>query len=249
MKFVSAVCVIFLFLSCNQEKKELSAQQIIDNTILNAGGEVYEDAMVDFGFREVKYGSFRKGGEFELSRKFTDSLGEVEDILSNSGFQRFVNGNELVLPDSTKNKYSNSVNSVHYFAQLPYGLNSPAVRKALVGESEIKNKKYYKIKVTFTEEGGGDDHDDIYMYWINKNDFTIDYFAYKFYTGKGGIRFREAYNPRTVVGLRFSDYRNYKIDPWENVELEDLDTLFEQGKLELLSDIKTEDISVKINVN
>lgn len=246
MKFLSTIGILLIFISCNQEKKDLSAQQIIDQTIKNAGGEKYENAIINFKFRHAEYSSIRKNGEFELRRKFKDSLGEVEDILSNSGFDRFINGNQLVLADSTKSLYSNSVNSVHYFVQLPYGLNSPAVKKELVGESEIKNNKYYKIKVTFAEDGGGDDHDDIYMYWINQNDFTVDYFAYKFYTDKGGIRFREAYNPRTIEGLRFVDYRNYKIEPWENVDLKDLGELFETGKLELLSDIKTEDISVSV---
>jgi hypothetical protein len=244
MKFFPIIGILILLISCDQEKNKLSAQQIIDKTIENAGGEKYENSKIEFKFREANYSSFRKGGEFELTRQFKDSLGEIKDVLSNAGFKRFINNEEISLPDSTKTKYSNSVNSVHYFIQLPYGLNASAVKKELIGESVVKDEKYYKIKVTFAEEGGGDDHDDIYMYWINKNEFTVDYFAYKFYTGKGGIRFREAYNPRIVEGLRFVDYKNYKVEPWETVDLKDLDNLFETGKLELLSNIETENIKV-----
>src|SRR5690606_31342387 len=122
-----------------------------------------------------------------------------------TGFVRFINEVRIALPDSTASKYANSINSVHYFVQLPYGLNDPAVKKKMMGEAEIDDEKYYEIQITFDEEGGGKDYEDIYMYWINKRNFTIDYLAYKFFTDKGGIRFRKAYNPRTVNGLRFVD--------------------------------------------
>lgn len=244
MKYYPIIILLLLFNSCNEKKKVLSAQQIIDKTIENAGGSKYDNANINFTFRDTKYSSKRQYGNFELTRSITDSLGTLKDVLNNNGFQRFQNENKVDLPDSTAAKYSNSINSVHYFVLLPYGLNSDAVIKESVGEAEIKSKKYYEIKVTFKQEGGGTDHDDIYMYWINQDDFTVDYFAYKFYTGKGGIRFREAYNPRTIGGLRFVDYRNYKVEPWEKVDLKTMDELFNEGKLELLSDIKTEAISV-----
>lgn len=244
MKYFSILILLVLFNACNEEKKPLTAQEIVDNAIENAGGTKYDNARINFTFRDTEYSSKRHKGSFELTRSSTDSLGTLRDVLDNNGFQRFQNENNVDLPDSTATKYSNSINSVHYFVQLPYGLNSEAVVKELVGEAEIKDKKYYEIKVTFKQEGGGPDHDDVYMYWINQDDFTVDYFAYKFYTGKGGIRFREAYNPRTIDGLRFADYKNYKAEPWESVDLKDLDEMFSEGKLELLSDIKTENISV-----
>lgn len=244
MKYISIFALLIFFISCKEEKKQLTAQEIIDNAIENAGGSNYDNAIINFTFRDTQYSSKRQNGQFELTRNGADSLGNIRDVLNNDGFQRFQDEAKIELPDSTATKYSNSINSVHYFAHLPYGLNSEAVIKELVGEAEIKNKKYYEIKVTFKQDGGGTDHDDIYMYWISQDHFTVDYFAYKFYTGKGGIRFREAYNPRTVGGIRFADYKNYKVEPWESVDLKSLDELFEDGKLEFLSDIKTENISV-----
>src|SRR5690554_3868721 len=183
--------LLLIFISCKHESKELLAQQIIDKTIINAGGDNYAHANIQFIFRDIEYSSYRKNGIFELTRKFTDSLGEVKDVLSNSGFERYRNLERVRLPDSMVNIYSNSLNSVHYFVQLPFGLNDAAVQKELVGKSEINGKIYYTIKVTFTKEGGGADHEDEYMYWIEADDFTMDYFAYKFYTDEGGIRFRE----------------------------------------------------------
>ena len=246
MKFLSILTILLFSISCKQESKPLTAQQIIEKTIANAGGKNYDMATIQYTFRDTKYRSSRKGGNFELRRTIVDSLGETQDVLTNSGFERLANGTKLMLADSTASKYSNSLNSVHYFVQLPYGLNEAAVNKKLVGEAEINGKKYYEIEVTFTQKGGGTDHEDIYMYWIAQHGFTIDYFAYKFYTGKGGIRFREAFNPRTIKGIRFVDYKNYKAEPWESVEMATLDELFVSGKLELLSEIKTENVSVEI---
>ncbi len=247
MRILTIISFLFILISCKEEEKPFTAQQIIDKTIAEAGGNVYDNAIINFTFRNFKYSSKRKNGLFEYSRTYTDSIGEVNDVLSNDEFNRFVNAQRIELPDSTATKYSNSVNSVVYFVQLPFGLNAPAVKKELIGEAEMEGKKYFEIQVTFDEDGGGKDHEDVYLYWINKRDFTIDYFAYKFYTGEGGIRFRKAYNPRKVSGLRFVDYQNYKAEPWEKVNLQTVDSLFVAGKLELLSEIKTEDVSVEIS--
>lgn len=244
MKFLLLIGILIISYSCKQEEKQLTAQQIIDKTIENAGGAKYKAATIQFTFRDVKYSSQRENGNYQLTRTSTDSLGETRDVLTNLGFERYANGTKLILPDSTATKYANSVNSVHYFVQLPHGLNDPAVNKELVGEAEIDDKKYYEVKVTFAKEGGGTDHEDEYMYWIAKEGFTVDYLAYKFYTGKGGIRFRKAYNPRMVNGIRFVDYENYKLEPWEAVDLQNVEELFKTGKLELLSKIETEAISV-----
>jgi len=101
------------------------------------------------------------------------------------------------------------------------------------------------VKISFQQEGGGADHHDVFMYWIHKNDFTIDYLAYKFQVDDGGIRFRKAFNQRVVEGIRFADYENYSIEDF-STPLKDLDELYEAGKLELLSTIETENIQVKI---
>lgn len=246
MHILKIFSFLLILISCKQEEKPLTAQQVIDKTIENAGGKKYETATINFTFRDIKYSCKRNKGLFEYSRTYTDSIGEVNDVLNNDEFKRFINAQKIDLPDSTATKYANSVNSVHYFVQLPYGLNDPAVKKELLGEAEIIDKKYYEVKVTFAQDGGGTDHEDEYMYWIAKDNFTVDYFAYKFYTGEGGIRFRKAYNPRMVNGIRFVDYENYKLEPWKSVDLKTVDELFDAGKLELLSKIKTEDISVEI---
>ncbi len=129
--------------------------------------------------------------------------------------------------------------------QLPFGLNDEAVKKELVGKDTINDKVYHEIKVTFKQDGGGVDHEDVYMYWMKCRNFTVDYLAYRFFVNDGGIRFRKAVNPRIVEGIRFVDYENYKTDDL-NTPLAQLDDLFMNGQLTKVSDIENENINVKI---
>ncbi|MFN4763211.1 DUF6503 family protein [Gillisia sp. Q332] len=246
MKQFIILLVTVFFISCQEEKNEITAEEIIDKTIENAGGANYRKATIDFKFRDYTYKSIRNGGEFQLERRIVDSTGiSYRDVINNTGYQRFKNDSLIKVPDSMATKYTGSVNSVHYFAHLPYGLNDKAVNKELVGEAEIAGAPYYEVKISFQQEGGGADHHDVFMYWIHKNDFTIDYLAYKFQVDDGGIRFRKAFKERVIEGIRFADYENYKIEDF-STPLEDLDELYEAGKLEFLSTIETENIEVKI---
>lgn len=242
--------VLFLFsfiilISCKHKEPALSADEIIGRTIINACNGNCENAVIRFIFRGRAYVSSRAEGKYQLERVTTDSMGVTRDVLTNNGFERFRNDTLVFLPDSMKVKYANSVNGVHYFAQLPYGLDAPAARKERIGETTIKGLPYYLIEVTFEQEGGGKDYEDVFVYWIHQNNFTVDYFAYSYKTDGGGMRFREALNPRIVEGIRFADYNNYKPKDLD-VPLPELARLYEEGALELLSKIETEDVLVTL---
>ncbi|WP_235016242.1 DUF6503 family protein [Aquimarina sp. AU474] len=225
---------------------QMSVQDIVNKTIEKAGGVKYDNAMIHFTFRGKQYQSTRNKGAYQLERYIKASDGLIHDVVSNIGLERTIESCTVKVVDSMVTKISDGVNSVHYFAGLPYGLNAAAVQKELVGESLIKGVSYYKIKVTFKQEGGGTDFEDEFLYWIHKKEYTVDYLAYKYAVDEGGIRFREAYNPRIVNGIRFVDYNNYKTDDL-TLPLFDLDGLFEKGKLKLLSKIELENIFVHTN--
>ncbi|MGB1451882.1 MAG: DUF6503 family protein, partial [Marinirhabdus sp.] len=159
--------------------------------------------------------------------------------------KRFLNGAAVAVADSLVAQISDGVNSVHYFAQLPYGLNAPAVQKEYIGINKIKGRPYHEISVTFTERGGGTDFDDTFLYWVHTDNFTVDYLAYKYAANGGGVRFREAYNPRVVSGMRFVDYNNYKPKD-KNTPLVQLAPMFGAGELQLLSKIEIENIVVTL---
>lgn len=218
-------------------------QYIVDQAIEACGGEKFLHAEISFTFRDRKYISVRNNGDFQYERLFGENGDSIRDVLNNQGFYREVNGARVEIPDSMAVKYTSSVNSVLYFAVLPFGLNDPAVKKKYLGQVQIKDIAYHKISITFAQEGGGEDFQDQFVYWFRTDNFRMDYFAYRYYTEEGGLRFREAYNTRTVGGLVFSDYVNYKADP-EKYSVEDTDRLFEENKLEELSRVELQEITV-----
>ena len=234
--------------SCDTAKtkteKDLSAQEIVDKAIAKAGGAVIANAAIHFKFRDYYYKATRQNGVRTLERCTDAECQHQQDVLRSDGsFERFRESARLQLSDSLQQLYGNSVNSVHYFSVLPYGLNDPAVKKSLIGEHRVKEQPYYLIKVQFAEDGGGEDFQDQYLYWIHKTTFAVDYLAYNYQTNEGGTRFRAAYNPRRIEGIRFVDYKNYK-PARQFPPLTSLDSLFENNKLELLSTIALEDIKV-----
>ncbi len=230
--------IITVLASC--ESKLTDPQTIVDKAIEASGGDKYLNLNVEYDFRDKHYIAKRSGGSYSYERVFEDSLGTIHDILTNEGFTRKINGEKINLPDTMAAKYGSSTNSVNYFALLPYGLNDAAVIKKYLGETTIKDKDYYKIQVTFSADGGGEDHEDVYLYWINKETFTMDYLAYSFAEkDETSFRFREAYNPRVIEGIRFQDYINYK--PENNTfTVDQAEELYKEGKLVELSRIDTE---------
>jgi hypothetical protein len=214
-------------------------QKIVDHAIHSAGGEVYMNAKVSFDFRNRHYIAERQGGIFSYERITGDT---IRDVMSNEGNFRELRGEKINISDSMMNKYASSLNSVIYFALLPNGLNDAAVNKRFLGETVLDSIPCYKVQISFNEEGGGEDHDDVFIYWFNKENFQIEFLAYTFHVDGGGIRFRKAYNPRMVNGILFLDYLNYK--PTGDSSLEALEGLYRSNQLELLSKIELENIVV-----
>ena len=145
------------------------ASQIIQETIKAHGGELYDQANYQFVFRDKEYSFKNDGKNYTYTVKSTKDGTTTEDILENGAFSRQVNKKPIELTEKKKNSAIGSVNSVIYFATLPHKLNDAAVNKKFVEETTIKGQKYDVLKVTFNEEGGGEDHDDEYHYWINQN--------------------------------------------------------------------------------
>ncbi|WP_034040062.1 DUF6503 family protein [Wocania ichthyoenteri] len=242
-KYFLLFTATMLFLSC-EKQKEVNVQDIVDKSIEISGGDKIKNSTIAFDFRDKNYKATRNNGSFQLERRFKDSTGIVRDVLSNDGFERYINNEIVKVPDSMVPKYSASVNSVHYFSVLPYGLNDAAVNKQYVEKVTLKGKPYHKIKITFNQDGGGEDFEDVFVYWINTTTYKTDYIAYSYHENHGiGLRFREAYNERYVNDIRFVDYTNYKPKDL-SVSVFGLDDLFEKNQLQIVSKIDLTNIVV-----
>jgi len=201
---------------------------------------------IQFRFRDRTYTGHREpDGHFTYTRAFREKeTGDtLRDILTNEGFYRTRNLRPDSLSSKDRTAFSNSVNSVLYFALLPYNLEDPAVQAEYIGQSKLGGRVYDKIKVTFQPEGGGKDYEDEFVYWFDHQSHTLDYLAYNYLTDGGGARFRKAINPRNVGGIRFQDYINYRPVP-DNRNVSRFDSLFAKGEMEEVSRIELEEIQV-----
>lgn len=237
---------IFLFvalvsLSTCAQKKILLTQEIVDKSIEAHGHKKFEELHLEFTFREYQYIIHRDAIQTIYSRQTIIDSQTIRDVYpTNDKLVRYVNGQAIELSDSIVDLYQNSLNSVMYFMELPHKLNDPTVIKDYKGEKWIDGKNYHSILVTFD---ANDAHEDIYYYWINKETYLIDYFAYSFQNDGGGTRFRKAINRRKINSILFQDYENYR--PEEKfVPLESLPKLLDENKLILVSEIVKENISV-----
>ena len=167
----------------------------------------------------------------------------MDSLINSSSFSRYLDEEQAELTEDWVGKYSRSVNSVLYFFRIPCVLNDPAVIKSYQGSAMIENNSYDVVEVRFQSEGGGDDFEDTFMYWINQNTHQVDYLAYNYQTDEGGTRFRKAINKRTVNGLLVQDYINYA--PAEKFPpLASLPDQLEKGQLKELSKIINENVKV-----
>lgn len=220
------------------------ADSILAKSVKAHGGDLYNSAHYKFTFRDGIYSFKNNGNNYRYTKQEVKDGNNITDTLSNAGFVRYINNEKQTLSEKYADAYSNSLNSVIYFATLPHKLQDPAVSLYYQGDVKIKNKNYHAIEVKFAQEGGGKDFDDEYYYWVNTETNRIDYLAYNYTVNEGGVRFRSAFNPRVVDGILFQDYINYKAEL--GTDLDKLPALYENNELKELSKILTEKV-VEIN--
>jgi len=253
MRYSLIYAPLFLLFSCgarevveessNESQNELSiSDSLINETIKAHGGELYNDASFQFTFREKVYSFKNNGAQYEYTSEFQTDNGWQKDVFKDREFTRSIEGNELNLSEEDAEKYGESLNSVIYFATLPHKLSDASVQSEYLGQKTIGLNLYETVKVMFKQEGGGQDFQDEYCYWINTENNRVDYFAYNYQVNGGGVRFRSAFNTREVEGVLFQDYINFEAEV--GTPLVDLPGLFELDSLKELSRIELTGIKV-----
>jgi hypothetical protein len=247
MKYYTVYFLVYLLISSCGNTEFMEEEELIEeiqdssvillNEMLEAHGQLGD---YEFTFRGDLYGMRETIDGFSYTKfKVTDTT-QIQDLMSNEGFSRIVNDTYIELSDEDAKKYREALNSVFYFVCLPQRLEDPGVNIEVVNPTQINDQHYSVLKVTFNEEGGGTDYQDVYYYWINQSNHQMDFLAYEYNVNGGGVRFREAFNSRMIEGMRFQDYINYSAPV--GTPLDSLPVLFERGELEQLSLIITEDV-------
>lgn len=246
----SKICLIFAFAglaacaeSTPPEAIKLSkAEQIAHAAVRAHGGNLADSVKISFRLRDRIYTVTRSGGLFTYTSEHSDSTGVIRRSLTNEGFTQTLNGVPVPLSAKDSLAGAEAVNSVVYFTLLPAFLKDPAVYIHEDGTDTLAERTYHRLKVTFDPVGGGIDHDDVFLYWIDQETSKMDYLAYSFKVNGGGSRFRKAYNSRRINGIVFQDYENYKGPAPDS--LHHIAHLYKDGRLELLSKVEVTDIAV-----
>ena len=184
------------------------------------GSDVLEGATLHFTFRGDAFTARRDGGRFRYARTTRDERGrEVVDILDNDGLSRTVGGEPVEVPEGEIGSTTTAVNSVVYFATLPAPLSDAAVQARALGRDSVAGAPYDRLEVTFAQEGGGNDWEDRYIYWLHPERRTLDYIAYSYALADGasgandtGHRFRRVTATGDASGFRTQDYANLTAD-------------------------------------
>lgn len=228
---------------------ETDLDAYLDTVIAAHGGEVLDRATVTFTFRDDDVTLRRNNGRFHYKRATADSLDRaVTEGVTNEGVYRVVEGDTTALSNDEKGTIATAVNSVAYFALLPYPLQDPPVQASYAGPDTIDGTAYHRVAVSF-DEGGGQDYQDEFMYWFAHDTHEMDYLAYAFGVGGApedqGTRFREAFNVRRVNGVRLADYRNYQTDGIGPETLGTYPDSLAQDAVDLVSTVTLEEVAVE----
>ena len=172
-KYVLGFFGLLLF-SCGLTP-EMDADSLIQKTVAAHGWNLGKPTEIAFDFRDYHYEVNRDAFGVRYSREKQDSLGLTKDVWTNfSTFERTRNAQAVVLSDSLQTVYANSLNSVLYFAQLPLGLQDQAVMAEYKGLTQLNNQSYHQLAITFKQEGGGEDFQDQFYYWIHSLRFEME---------------------------------------------------------------------------
>ena len=240
-KNILLLLVVLSIGSCKKDQK-LSAEDWVNASIKSHRMDDFNNKKVAFSFREFNYTQNKDAQGTIYTRSKKKSPEQIDVLHSKNGFSRTLNNEPVILSDSLTSVYSESVNSVLYFFRLPFSLKDTGAIKTVLNSEQIKNRLYQKIDVTFTAGNGGEDYQDTFRYWINKETKKLDYLAYQYHSDGGGIRFRAVVNRRTIGGVVFQDYENYKAP--KNCSLDELTDLYKKEKLELISMIINDSIRI-----
>ena len=234
--------IIVFLLACFSACNLSEADKIIAKSIAFYKMEKLRDATLEFKFRNASFKVMQHGGQFKYERFYTDSTGSFHDILTNDGFKRLLNDKELPLDKKESDKYRQSLNAVVYFLYLPLKLTDASVIKKYLGKTQIKGKLYHKIEISFENSKEAGDHMDVYYYWFDAEDYSMDHFAYS----SGGNRFREVLRTHKAGAVLVQDYINYQMPINDSLtQVEKYDSLYVAGRLRVLSKIEFKDIVLK----
>jgi hypothetical protein len=198
---------------------------------------------IRFSFRGTPYRLWLDGRRSVYTRQVRDGHTVRTDRLEGDAFTATVHGAPIPLSPDKEGALRRSLNSVAYFALLPRPLQDDAVIATSLGVTTLGGKPWHTVDVRFREQGGGDDHDDVFRYWIDPATHRLGYLAYTFATGEGGVRVRRAVGAHEIDGVVLLDWVNHGRNG-QGLTIDDAVRDLEAGVLPELSTIALDEVRV-----
>lgn len=198
---------------------------------------------IEFAFRGTPYRLELEGRQSRYIRTVTTDGTTRQDELVGARFRSTVAGTTVSLDPATEGDRRRSLNSVAYFALLPRPLQDDAAIVTALGSTTMRGQPYDTVEVRFQEEGGGDDHDDVFRYWFEPETHRLAFLAYTFSRGNGGVRVRSVAKTHEVGGVVLYDWVNHgRNGPDQSLDAAVAD--FDAGILPRISSIELEAVTV-----
>ena len=225
------------------EPPATDAGSLIAESVVAHGLERSQPLEIRFTFRDVPYHLSLRGSEVHYERTVPTDKGPRVDHLHGDQLTVTLNGAPVELSKRRADRLRRSLNSVAYFALLPRPLQDGAVIATGLGQTRLEGQSWDTLEVRFQEVGGGDDHDDVFRYWLHPTTHRIGYLAYVFHTGEGGVRLRKVLQHHEINGVVLADYANLGRDG-QGHTIDDAVRDFEAGTLPTVSTIELTELTV-----
>ena len=240
--------LVFWQIACKPETTNNDPQYIIDQSLKAHGSKVFDQSIIEFKIGNRFYKSTRSQGQFRYER-FWDSIGvTIHDDLTNNGLVRQIDQTEIILDTKKIDNYSSSLRLTMYHFALPFGFNDPAVIKTYLGEVILMEEPYHKIKISFKlNPNDRTIHDNVYIAWIHKKKFTMDYLAYVLKEPEDkATHFMQVVVAQKIESFRVQDYKVFK--PTQDslfTRPEDLDQTWAANQLMEWSTFKVNQLKIR----
>jgi len=220
-----------------------AAAEVLDAAVRAHG--LARDAPLElaFSFRGTPYRLHLDGDDVRYERTVQTDAGPRTDRLRGGSFEARLADAPLTVAPAQAEAWRRSLNSVAYFATLPRPLFDDAVIAKSLGRTTLGGRAWDTVEIRFREEGGGDDHDDVFRYWFDPSTHELGFLAYAFATNRGGVRLRRVIDRHEVAGVVLVDWANHGLDgPGHTID--EAVAAWEAGSLPELSRIELDDVTV-----
>lgn len=181
-KLIVCLFTVFTFVNCN--KKQLSAEVIVNNSIEKHGGIKTWNSLKTLSFDKsvtlfLKDGTIesatKKHQEFrfypELEGKITwKTTGKKSSILYKKGtIVKFVNDSLITNPAELQ-KAKSSFNAALYVISQPFNFLNKNTKLTYLGVTDLENKKVHEVKVGYTNDTAASDK---WFYYFDVTTFKM----------------------------------------------------------------------------